>query len=127
MKLRLQFNTIRLRLKRSEVAQFAEAGRVEETIILGEGEGETLHYALEATDAIHSPRAELNGGSILVRVPLAMAEQWAANDEIAIEGDQAAGGETRLHILIEKDFACIDGTDEQNVDTFPNPLAGTKC
>jgi hypothetical protein len=35
--------------------------------------------------------------------------------------------ETSLQILIEKDFACIDGTDQENADTFPNPLAGLKC
>jgi hypothetical protein len=35
MKFRLQFNSIRLRLKRSEVEQFARIGRVEERIISG--------------------------------------------------------------------------------------------
>jgi hypothetical protein len=32
-----------------------------------------------------------------------------------------------LQVLIEKYFACLDKPDEENVDTFPNPLAGTKC
>jgi len=127
MKLRLQFNSIRLRLKRSEVEQFAETGRVEETIILGDGEGDTLHYALESTDEVSSPRAEFKGGCILVQVPTEMALDWASDDEIGIEADQPAGEQTQLRILIEKDFACVDGSEEQNFDTFPNPLAGTKC
>ena len=48
-------------------------------------------------------------------------------DQVGIEGRQPVDNETSLQILIEKDFACIDGNDEENADTFPNPLAGLKC
>jgi hypothetical protein len=53
--------------------------------------------------------------------------KWASTDQVGIEGRQPVDNETSLQILIEKDFACIDGTDEENADTFPNPLAGLKC
>jgi len=127
MKLRLQFNSIRLRLKRSEVEQFVRTGRVEEKIIFGDAAGDTLHYVLEATDKISTPRAEFKAGGILVQVPTQMALRWGSGDDIGIEGDESAGNKTQLRILVEKDFACIDGTEEQNFDTFPNPLAGIKC
>jgi len=127
MKLRLQFNSIRLRLKRSEVERFARTGRVEEKIVLGGGPGEALHYVLEATDTVSSPQVSMDAGQLLVRVPVAAATHWVSSDEVSIEGDQAADGQTALHVLIEKDFACLDGTDEQNADTFPHPLSGTKC
>ena len=52
--------------------------------------------------------------------------RWASGDQIGIESEQLVDHQASLRILIEKDFACIDGTDEQNADTFPNPLAG-KC
>ena len=52
--------------------------------------------------------------------------KWASTDQIGIEGEQPVIHQANLQILIEKDFACIDGTDDENVDTFPNPLAG-KC
>jgi len=127
MKLRLQFNSIRLRLKRSEVEQFVRTGRLEEKIIFGDTVSDTLHYVLEATDKISSPRAEFKRGNILIQVPTKLASHWGSGSEIGIEGDQPAGNKTQLRILIEKDFACLDGTEEQNFDTFPNPLAGTKC
>ena len=127
MKLRLQFNSIRLRLKRSEVDQFARTGRVEEKIIFGDAGGDSLLYVLEATDLISSPRAGFTAGGVLVQVPLEMGLRWASGNEIGIEGEQPAGEQTRLRVLVEKDFACLDGTKEQNFDTFPNPLAGTKC
>ena len=58
---------------------------------------------------------------------MADALKWALTNQIGIEGEQAVDNETGLRILIEKDFACIDGTEAQNADTFANPLAGQKC
>lgn len=122
MKLRLQFNSIRLRLKRSEVEQFSRTGRVEEKISLGTDDDETFRYILESIDAVSTPRAVLTPRAVIVQVPLEAAVRWASTDQIGIEGQQTVDNKTSLLILIEKDFACIDGTDEQNADTFPNPL-----
>jgi hypothetical protein len=122
MKLRLQFNSIRLRLKRSEVEQFLHTGRVEERIMCGTSYQESFHYLLEATDAVSSPKGWIAPGGVIVQVPLADALNWASTDKIGIEGEQAIDNQTRLRILIEKDLACLDGTEEQNADTFPNPV-----
>ena len=122
MKLRLQFNSIRLRLKRGEVEQFGRTGRVEETIRFGTGDDETFCYILESTDTVSSPRAVLTPRAVIVQVPPDAVMRWASSDEIGIEGEQTVDNQTSLRILIEKDFACIDGSDEQNADTFPNPL-----
>jgi hypothetical protein len=59
--------------------------------------------------------------AVIVQVPPDTV-RWASSDQIGIEGEQAVDNQTSLRILIEKDFACIDGSDEQNADTFPNPL-----
>jgi hypothetical protein len=56
-----------------------------------------------------------------------VAADWAAGDDVGIEAMQPAGNDGALQILVEKDFACLNGPPEQNVDTFPNPLVGTKC
>ena len=122
MKLRLQFNSIRFRLKRSEVEQFSRTGRVEEKISLETGANGTFRYILESTGAISTPRAVLTPRAVIVQVPPDTVKKWASTDQISIEGEQAVHNQTSLRILIEKDFACIDGTDEQNADTFPNPL-----
>ena len=123
MKLRLQCNSIRFRLKRSEVEEFARTGRVEEKIVSGSGDEETFGYVLESVDAVSSPRATLKPRSIIVQVPPDAVMRWVSTDQIGIEGEQLVDNQTSLRILIEKDFACIDGTDEENADTFPNPLA----
>jgi hypothetical protein len=126
VKLRLQFNSIRFRLKRSEVEQFVQTGRMEEKISLGTGDDETFRYVLESTGTVSTPRAVLTPRAVIVQVPPDAVMKWASTDQIGIEGEQPVIHQANLQILIEKDFACIDGTDEENADTFPNPLAG-KC
>jgi hypothetical protein len=36
-------------------------------------------------------------------------------------------GNRSLDLIVEKDFACLDLSDADNEDTFPNPLVGTTC
>jgi hypothetical protein len=122
VKLRLQFNSIRFRLKRSEVEQFAQTGRLEEEIFLGTSGDEIFRYILESTGAVSTTRALLTPRAVIVQVPPDTVMRWVSTDQIGIEGEQAVDNQTSLRILIEKDFACIDGNDEQNADTFPNPI-----
>ncbi len=127
MKLRLQFNSIRLRLKRGEVAQLAKTGCVEEKIIIGTEATEIFHYVLEASHAVSTPEAHLKNNGLLVQVPVEMVTRWAAGNDVGIEALLPVENQAPLQVLIEKDFACLDGTDEENADTFPHPRAGTKC
>jgi len=127
MKLRLQFNSIRLRLKRSEVDRFIRTGQIEERIMSGTSDRESFYYLLEANDAVSAPKGCIASNGVVVQVPTADALKWALTNQIGIEGEQTIDSKTSLRILVEKDFACIDGSEEQNADTFPNPLAGQKC
>jgi hypothetical protein len=127
MKLRLQPSSIRLRLKQSEVDRFLRTGRVEERIVSGTDDQESFRYLLETNDAVSAPKGSIAPGSVIVQVPTADALKWALTNQIGIEGEQTIDSNTNLRILVEKDFACLDGSEEQNADTFPNPLAGQKC
>ncbi len=127
MKLRLQTNSIRLRLKRGEVDQLVKLGSVQETITLGDGQDDLFVYTLESSPKVFAPQASLKKNHILVEVPRDTAVHWATGDDISIEARLSVGGGRELHVLVEKDFACLNGTEEQNRDTFPNPLEGSKC
>ena len=100
---------------------------MEEQIRIGRGEDERFDYVLESTSAVSSPRATVTAHGVVVQVPSVEVMKWASTDQIGLEGRQPVDSETSLRILVEKDFACVDGTDEENADTFPNPLAGLKC
>jgi hypothetical protein len=127
MKLRLQSNSIRLRLKRGEVEQLAKSGHVEEKIIIGAAPGDIFRYALQSSRAVSAPQAILEKQGIFVLVPIESVSRWASGDDVGIEAKLPVGDGRQLQVLIEKDFACLTGPAEENIDTFPNPLAGTKC
>lgn len=127
MKLRLQCNSIRLRLKQGEVAHLLETGWVEEKTIFGPGFENVFHYALESSATVASPQATLNKNGILVQVPVETVQHWATGGDVGIEASISLQGLPALQILVEKDFACLNGSEEQNFDSFPHPLAGTKC
>jgi len=126
MKLRLAANSIRLRLKKLEVEQLACSGRVEERVCFT-GRHDAFHYVIESSCGVDRVQARFQPNGIVVEVPAAQVAHWATCEQVGIEGIQVAGDSDKLTILIEKDFACLNGSEEQNVDTFPNPLAGTKC
>lgn len=127
MKLRLQSNSVRLRLKRGEVDQIVKLGRVEETIIVGDTEDAVFVYTLESSPKVFAPTVSLKKNHMVIEVPRDTAVHWATGDDIGIEATLSVGGGRELRVLVEKDFACLDGNEEQNRDTFPNPLAGNKC
>ncbi|RMG79842.1 MAG: hypothetical protein D6714_15690, partial [Bacteroidetes bacterium] len=125
-KLRMAGNSIRLRLSQGEVRQFAESGRVEETVRFAENT--LLTYVLEkgAGDALS---ARLEGSKITVEVPDKKGMEWAKTDLVGIEGSLEITPGERLKILVEKDFKCLApraGEDES--DNFPHPKEGDiKC
>jgi len=122
VKLRIRGNTIRLRLGRSEVSTLAEQGAVRESTRFDAAGTQEFGYALEAAE-VHAISASFKDGLLLVRLPRAMAAQWADSDEIAVQGEQSLGPAGALKILIEKDFECLHGApdDEPQDDAYPHP------
>lgn len=124
MKLRVQGNAIRFRLNRREVSEFESGGRVEATLDFPGGQ--RLIYALERGGGNASVAAAFDGGRIRVRVPDAIAHDWATGDTVGIEDSQLLDGGRRLEIVIEKDFQCMHkGEAAKDPEAYPNPLAET--
>jgi hypothetical protein len=117
MKLRIQGNSLRLRLTRKEVAQLHDCGRVESSIEFAPGR--TLGYALEGSSHATSVTASFDGHAILVAVPAHLIMEWADGDQVSIKGPSQAG----LQLLIEKDFQCLHKPGHHDPDAYPNPLA----
>ena len=127
MKLRIKGNSLRLRVSRSELAQFQAGGRIEETIRFTADPEATLTYALES--ALRSSPVSVRYGSREVTVILSedRARIWAAQNEVGVYTTLDMGPAGSLEVAVEKDFACLDRSDEDNSDTFANPHAGATC
>lgn len=124
MKIRIQDNSIRLRLTRSEVDAMFESGVVRsKTAFPG---GRCLVYSLESSPACVQPTAFYSDNEIRVCLPETVVSAWATTAEVSIDGEQTLDDGNRLSILVEKDFACLaprPGEDES--DMFPHPDADT--
>ncbi len=121
MKLRIQGNSLRLRLTQSEVEAFGENGHVEERIRFRPGE--YMVYALEASDVFDHLAAYYEEGRVTVQVPSAWVSKWVDTNQVGLEGERRIEGDEVLTILVEKDFKCMHGpASRQEADAFPNPL-----
>ncbi|HEU5021648.1 MAG TPA: hypothetical protein VFT60_07145 [Bryobacteraceae bacterium] len=117
MKLRIQDDSLRLRLTRGEVDDVSQGRAVKRTIHFTGGR--TLQYIVTGSAADASPRAVFSGDAIRVSLPESRVKAWAASDEVGIEGQDGA-----IRILVEKDFQCLHPDALAEPGAFPNPLAG---
>jgi hypothetical protein len=127
MKLRIKGNSLRLRVSRSELARFQAGGRIEETIHFTAAPEATLTYALES--ALKPSPMTVRYGSREVTVILSedRARIWETQSEIGVYTTLDMGSAGSLEVAVEKDFACLDRSDEDNSDAFANPPAGPTC
>jgi hypothetical protein len=109
------------------VSRVIGAGRVEETIQFSPADEESLTYALTCNSSVTSPQIRLTGREIVTILPRDQATSWAGSDQVGIYATIDLGVRGTLDLAIEKDFACLDLSDADNLDTFPNPNAGTPC
>lgn len=124
MKLRIQDDSVRLRLTVSEVASVARGKAVVgRTRFPGRA---TFVYALVPGE-VPVMDASLEGHAITIRLPHAEAREWAAHGErIAMRGRVDLPEGTKLYLLVEKDFAClVPRVGEDSADSFVNPRSRT--
>jgi hypothetical protein len=116
MKLRLQGNSIRLRLTRSEVARLLKTGSVAESVDFGGNRA--LIYRLRSRGDSGPVQAEFSDGGLTVSLGADAAQAWAGSDEVGIYGQADA-----LTVSIETDFRCLTRPvgDPQDRDAFPHP------
>lgn len=126
MKLRIRGNSIRLRLTQSEVVKLAGEGKVEDAVSFGSDDADNLLFRIVADRHKEKANASFNANTITVSLPENTVREWAASDQVRIEGSQNVKN-GNLEILIEKDFACLSPRPgEDDADTFTNPL-GREC
>jgi len=121
MKIRILGNSLRLRLKQSEVKQLGAEGKVKEQIRFGTTSSQQLTYILQK-GATAQVTASFNSSVISILVPNDVADHWATSDQISLRESLPIGNGEELKILIEKDFKCLtDREGEDESDMFPNP------
>ncbi len=119
MKLRLNGNAIRLRLSQTDVAKLALEGVLEEQLSFSKEAA--LFYRLLAMEEIHKPAISYAENSITVTIPKDFTNNWPDNNVTGTSATHTTADGTEIFILIEKDFKCLDNTEEDQSDNFANP------
>lgn len=113
MKLRFEKNSIRFRVRKSDLELLNHQGFVQETV---QFPGTVFMFQLRVSGE-GEPAAEFSGNSITANIPVGMATEWINTEEVGIYHVQHINDQT-LEITIEKDFPCKDRPEEDRSDTF---------
>ncbi len=112
MKIRIKGNSLRYRLTKPEVSLLWSEGSLKERT---EFIGKTLFYSIETVDSANI-WADFINNEIVLYLPKTMAEELYKSNTV---GFSDTSGPVKL--LVEKDFVCIDNTEEDQTDNYPNP------
>jgi hypothetical protein len=118
MKIRIKGNTVRYRLTKSEVETLAQTGYYKEETPFGE---RTFVYAIKVDPATPELHADFVNDTITLYLNERKAVAWANNDLVGFSSEIKTSKGTTLSLLLEKDFVCMDNTDEDQSDNYPNP------
>jgi hypothetical protein len=118
MKVRIKGNAVRLRLSKTDVVKITTVGYLEERTLFG---ANTFIYALQRVETGDELTADFDGGKMTMFVPESLITDWGMNDVITFESFMEVSESQKLHLLLEKDFQCLDNTGEDQFDNYTNP------
>jgi hypothetical protein len=127
MKLRIKGNSLRLRVSRSELTRFLAGEEVAETIRFAAAPEAKLTYALARGTQSGVAIVRYCAAEVTVLLSEEQAQRWSQESEVGVYTQVDIAPEGLLELIVEKDFACLDRSDEGNKDTFANPLMGSVC
>jgi len=117
---------LRVRVSRSEVARLLAGDCLEETIHFTPEPVAKLTYSIQQELSLSRPTVQYMENRVAILIPADQANAWGTTNQVGIAEDISLGDLGSLALLIEKDFACLDRSEKDNEDTFPNPSASTR-
>ncbi len=114
MKLRINGNSLRLRLTPDEVSDLCQNGRAEDRCKIGD------HQCIYSIVAYNEDELSVNmvNGQVQVNIPKSLIANWEQNDKVGFEHTDY----NNLFILVEKDFKCLQPRrHEKEQHLYPNP------
>ena len=116
MKLRIEGNSIRMRLRKSEIELFEKNKTVNDALNLGNS---IFVYSIEMSKK-NEITSQLSSQELKVFIPELLAEKWINSSLVSLENKFQD-----CNILIEKDFKCTSISCEESQknqsDFFENP------
>lgn len=114
MKLRCTNNSIRLRVRKSEVESLKKGHKLIEKVAFGHSD---FTFSLGPTNTPNT-LAVFESGNIAIHIPQQEMKAWLESEQVGIEVEKNWSDGEKLNILIEKDFPCVTRTSEDKTETF---------
>jgi len=127
MKLRIKGNSLRLRVTPSDVERLLRCGEIQEHVQFTAIPSDRFTYEVISSSSEAKTTVTYRSGNITVSVPEGQLKKWAGSNDVGVYTEVALGDDQVLSVAIEKDFACLDLSDAENEDTFPNPSLAATC
>ncbi len=116
MKIRCEHNSIRFRLRKSELAQLRTERWIETAVHFPDGQ--VFAWELLVSAEASEMNARFSNGRLSLSVPETQALAWMDSDTVGMEQFTALPDGGSLHLLVEKDFPCKDRPHEDPSDFF---------
>ncbi|MBG9374848.1 hypothetical protein I5907_01265 [Panacibacter sp. DH6] len=114
MKLRFENNTVRIRIRKSELVHLKEHNNITEAVSFPV---KAFTYALQIAD-VKEITPVLSESNLLIQIPVVKASAWIDSDEVGLYHLVDIDNDEALEVMIEKDFPCKERPDEDKTDTF---------
>jgi len=116
MKLRMTTNSIRIRVRKSELSALSRDKQIVDAVRFPSNA--KLKFALSINSGHEKISASLNDNYLEIAISETEANNWINTNQVGIESHLSLDSEEELHLLIEKDFPCKDRLEEDKSDTF---------
>jgi len=116
MKIRCTENSVRLRLRKSDLNKLRKEEKIFESVTFPALN--KFSFGISIHDDFGGLGAEFDAGLINILLPKTTFKKWFESEALSIEENVLYNKEESIHILIEKDLPCKDRADEDKSDTF---------
>ena len=117
MKLRCTTNSLRLRVRKSDLEILQKDGTISESLVFANQI--QLRFSLKIDERQTQVTAFFENNEISVHLPDSEANDWINSNQVGIQAtNPTTENQEPLDILIEKDFPCDDRANEDKSDTF---------
>src|SRR4051812_21116907 len=113
MKVRIAGNKIRFRLKEPEVKRLQLKGTISEVLEFGFDPAQRISFTIAGSDT-DTISVELKNNEIIVGVPKTKLTEWTSTELVGFDAAVDTGKGKIIDVLLEKDFMCMDGREEEN-------------
>lgn len=66
---------------------------------------------------------DLNDGNVCLKIPRQLAKEWKETELVGFDENISTKNGKSIKVLVEKDFACLNDSNEENEGAYHNPKA----